>query len=361
MNSEGIPVQLQQRLLGIFKTAFKTRFSSNLSAVLQEIKGHLYERDFQKAFERDDYLEAYAVRWSASRALAYLTIFHDLRDHIMQKTTVAGDDQLMAADSSSTMTANELESTSPSVNPDLSCDANRLGTRMNVTCFGGGGGAEAGALGLMHGSYPNVRTDVTETLSISLNIIDVANWSGVLRQLESSIFTESSQSAQASAVGTTIQTPLTTPNHFSVTFHQCDILNLDECAYKVVLKNSDLITLMFTLNELYTASMPRTTEFLLAMTSHVKKGTLLLVVDSPGSYSTVGLGNNDAAAKKNYPMQWLLDHTLLSLASGGKNHGQASWEKLVSDDSRWFRLSDKLKYPIRLEHTRYQLHLYRRV
>lgn len=368
--SPDISIELQQRVLGIFKTAFRDRFSSDLPGLLQKIKGHLYERDFQKAFGNEEYLEAYAVRWSASRALAYLAIFHDLRDHIMlQKTTVVDDDddddQLKAAGSSSTTAANETDSTPRPAFPDhLSDGANRLGARMNVTCLGGGGGAEAVAsyIMLMHASSSSdVETKIPEAVSMSLNVIDIADWSGVLRQLERSI-TESSESAEASAAGSPIRVPLTTPDPFKVGFHQCDVLDRDKSVYEDLVKQSDLITLMFTLNELYTTSTPRTTEFLLAMSSHVKKGTLLLVVDSPGSYSTVVLGSDDAAAaKKKYPMQWLLDHTLLSLASGGPNRDRPSWEKLVADDSRWFRLSDKLQYPIRLENTRYQLHLYRRV
>ncbi len=35
------------------------------------------------------------------------------------------------------------------------------------------------------------------------------------------------------------------------------------------------------------------------------------------------------------------------------------WVKLESQDSIWFRLADTLHYPIPLENTRYQMHLYR--
>ena len=85
---------------------------------------------------------------------------------------------------------------------------------------------------------------------------------------------------------------------------------------------------------------------------------MLLVVDSPGSYSTVSLNGAD----KNYPMQWLLDHTLLADTSGGKAKEEVRmWEKVQEDDSRWFRLDDRLSYPIELENMRMQLHLYRRL
>ena len=94
------------------------------------------------------------------------------------------------------------------------------------------------------------------------------------------------------------------------------------------------------------------------MTESLAPGAMLLVIDSPGSYSTVTLNG----AEKNYPMQWLLDHTLLADVSGGKAKEEVKlWEKLQDDDSRWFRLDDRLEYPIELENMRMQLHLYRRI
>ena len=76
------------------------------------------------------------------------------------------------------------------------------------------------------------------------------------------------------------------------------------------------------------------------------------MVDSPGSYSEVKLGKTGQA--KRYPMKWLLDHTLLKEAGAGK------WDKLVERDSVWFRVDEKLQYPLDLENTRYQIHVYQR-
>jgi 25S rRNA (uracil2843-N3)-methyltransferase len=124
-----------------------------------------------------------------------------------------------------------------------------------------------------------------------------------------------------------------------------------------------LLTLLFTLNELYTTSIGKTTAFLLKLTMAVKPGSLLLVVDSPGSYSETKLGSE---AKK-YPMSWLMDHTLLEPEDsqegpkGGKNESPASWVKIVSEEAKWFRIPEELRYPIPLENMRYQMHLYRRV
>lgn len=133
---------------------------------------------------------------------------------------------------------------------------------------------------------------------------------------------------------------------------------------------------MFTLNELYTTSLALTQAFLLNLTECVGRGALLLVVDSPGSYSSVLLGGRE----KRYPMQWLVDHVLLGgweETSGqagkegrdgeegregkkGRSESKPLWTKLREEESRWFRLSGKCEYPIELENMRFQLHVYRR-
>lgn len=157
-----------------------------------------------------------------------------------------------------------------------------------------------------------------------------------------------------------------------------------------------MVTLMFTLNELYATSRAGAHALLLGVSAAAERGTLLLVVDSPGSYSTVRLG----AGEKRYPMRWLLDHALLIAApgalggdeaevgpgveqgdgSGGvvgrgvrdkvedgvrgverKKQAPAAWEKVVEEESKWFRMPEGLRYPIELENMRYQMHLYRRL
>jgi 25S rRNA (uracil2843-N3)-methyltransferase len=114
------------------------------------------------------------------------------------------------------------------------------------------------------------------------------------------------------------------------------------------------VTLMFTLNELYTnGGIGKTTKFLKLLGEILPDRSLLLVVDSPGSYSEAAVGKE----KKRYPMQWLLDHTLTDIRAASKDY---EWEQLESHDSIWFRLPEELSYPIQLENMRYQMHLYQR-
>ena len=118
---------------------------------------------------------------------------------------------------------------------------------------------------------------------------------------------------------------------------------------------------MFTLNELFSTSMPKTTGFLLKMTEILPAGAVFLVVDSPGSYSTLKLGKgpDGEPQERNYPMKFLLDHTLLSVAKG-------KWECVYTQDSRWWRRDAvRLRYEVGegagLEDMRFQMHVYRRL
>ncbi|KAI9848491.1 MAG: hypothetical protein M1830_007285, partial [Pleopsidium flavum] len=73
-----VPLELQQLLVNIFEDTFSTPLLANLSPLFQEVKQHLFNRDFARAFGSQKNLEAYAIRWSPSRALAYLDIFCNL-------------------------------------------------------------------------------------------------------------------------------------------------------------------------------------------------------------------------------------------------------------------------------------------
>jgi 25S rRNA (uracil2843-N3)-methyltransferase len=312
--TQSIPLELQQLLLNIFKNSFSERLESNIQPLLQEVKGHLFNRDFATAFGRNDYLEAYAARWSPPRALGYVQALVDLKEPIM--STLA--------------------------------DSNG-----KIVCLGGGAGAEmvaiAGFINLLN------RTENSDEKPKPLEVcaIDVSDWTTVVEKLSQSVKTTPPSSKYASAAAQASNTPLIDHGTLSVTFHQQDVLTADLTVLTPLLHDACLITLLFTLNELYSTSLSATQRFLMNLTACLKEGALLLVIDSPGSYSSVMLNG----AEKKYPMQWLLDHTLLQQGSKGE---PAPWTKLTEDESRWFRLDAGLTYPIDLENMRFQLHLYRR-
>jgi 25S rRNA (uracil2843-N3)-methyltransferase len=318
-SAPAIPLELQQLLLNIFKNSFSERLESDVHPLLQEIKGHLYNRDFLTAFGKEEYLEAYAARWSPSRALGYEHVFASLVEELQP---FSGEQEAFGK------------------------------PQWKVACLGGGAGAEIVALG---GFLKRLENSAEEKLDrdISVAVIDIAAWENVLEKLRWHLVSKPPLSKYASTAAQAANTALLDPNWLNVSFHQIDVLNAPFPTMASLLQDVNLVTLMFTLNELYTTSLPLTQQFLRNLTSTLQPGSFLLVVDSPGSYSSVSLNG----AEKKYPMQWLLDHTLLR-----EERGVAlPWEKVKEDESRWFRLDERLKFPIELEDMRFQLHLYRRL
>lgn len=359
--SRTLPLELQQLVLDIFKDTFSTRFNDTLPSLIQEVKKCLYNRDFVDAFGKEEYLEAYAMRWSPSRALAYLDIFCSLPDLCSNVTSSSRGRNREAEQAPGSPEGDSLDSKG-------STQSKRA---TKILCLGGGAGAEmvalAGYLRYLNNQQPNrgrsPPADTKNSVRFHITAVDIADWSSILHNLSSIITTPPPLSPYASAFAKASNIPLVDPNSYEMQFLKQDVLNMEVDKLAAILKDTTLVTLMFTLNELYTTSMPLTTTLLLSLTFLLAPGALLLVVDSPGSYSTVSIGGDEEAERK-YPMQWLLDHTLLESAAIGssKNSTQErQWEKLESCGSRWFRLPDGLKYGLDLEDMRYQVHLYRRV
>ncbi|CZT16653.1 uncharacterized protein RCC_02488 [Ramularia collo-cygni] len=320
----GAPLDLQQKCLDLFREALKPTEDDN-SEALQEVKTHLFNRDFAQAFGKESYLRAYAGRWSPSRALAYHQVLVDVQDEVLS-------------------TFGQTQTDGESV--------------FRVVSIGGGAGAELVSLATWlrmesQGAIKPCR--IMEKLHTTL--LDIAAWDPVVAELQQAITTPPQLSAYASAAAREANEAMLAKEAYTVTFNQLDALGMTESQCKEFIGGADLVTMMFTLNELYSTSVAKTQKMLARITEASRPGSHLLVVDSPGSYSTVSINGAD----KNYPMQWLLD---LTLAGNQKrsdgDDAKPKWEKIVTDESRWFRLPAGLKYPIDLENCRYQIHLYRR-
>ncbi|KAK4546957.1 hypothetical protein LTR36_001689 [Oleoguttula mirabilis] len=321
-----VPVKLLQRCLNIYCDALRP--GDEDGAVLQEVKGHLYNRDFSAAFGKEEYLRVYASRWSPSRALGYLQIFTDVQEYVLP-------------------------------NNGNNAAGEPVAGQWDVVCLGSGGGAELVALGAW---MNQVRIASATDLKLSVSLVDVASWTAITDDLQRYIMTPPALSQYASAAAKEANAPLVPESALQVQFCQQDLLEQAESEVAALVGKAKLVTLMFTLNELYSANMPKTQRLLSYITSSLQPDALLLVVDSPGSYSTVTING----AEKKYPMQWLLDYTLLDAprkAAGSGSGGQEKpkWERVLSEDSRWFRLPLGLLYPIELEDMRYQMHMYRRL
>lgn len=384
-----ISIKLQQFLLDIITNTFKARFNDDLNVLIQEVKQNLYHRDFCNAFGKQGYLEAYAIRWTATRALAYLDVFQrlpQLRSTILTESSPGLTSHTLGI---ARECCKEAECSAP---PDpvlqiAETNASRqekLHPRepensylvTQVVCLGGGAGAEilalAGYLNHVNSSIcADIQTGSRKPAKLKVTAIDIADWSSVVDRLHLATTADRSLSKPTSPVTEAINMPWVDPNMYEVRFTKQDVLQVEESVeMQAILRRARLVTIMFTLNELYSVSMSATTKLLLSMTSLLEPGSLLLVLDSPGSYSTVSIGSKDFSTNRNgspsseqgkkYPMQWLLDHTLLDAARIESIENANQWEKLYSSDSTWFRHSAGLTYPISLEDMRYQVHLYRR-
>lgn len=386
-NSPTKSIELQQQLLNIFRNAFVTRMNDDLPLVIQQVKQHLFNREFDRAFNEESLLEAYAIRWSSSRALAYLDVLNHL-PHLSGKLSLRNHEKNPQPGGSCTQSKNDiaapgpknftLEAKSSSHRQANGATGNSKSDDIRIVCFGGGAGAEIVALaGYFHCATslardnPSNHGDQSAAAQFDITALDVADWSGTMEKIRVALTTEPPLSRFASALARDVSVPLVDASRFKVHFLQQDILQLQAEQMKTLLANVQLVTLMFTLNELYNTSISATTNMLLSITAALPPAALFLIVDSPGSYSTVNIGAATPSkpipteTAKKYPMQWLLDHTLLeaaSVRSSNQNKAQEKqWEKLYSNDSRWFRLPPELTYSVSLEDIRCQVHLYRRL
>ncbi|KAK0947282.1 hypothetical protein LTR29_001237 [Friedmanniomyces endolithicus] len=317
-----VPLELQQTCLNIFRDALRPSVED--VTVLQEIKGCLFNRDFATAFGKEEYLRVYASRWSPSRALGYLQVLTDVQEYMLPNQDLAG--------------------------PGYS---NHI--PLEVVCLGGGAGAEVVSLA----AWWSVLSKFMPVAALQACFVDIAAWHTTVKALHKHCVNAPELSQYASANAREANLPLLSEQTFSCRFQQQDVLQWPENATQSVISpTTKLVTLFFTLNELYSTSVPKAQHLLSQLTATMSTDSLLLVVDSPGSYSTVSLSGGE----RRYPMLWLLDHTLL--ADTARKAGDASsvrWEKVMSDESKWFRLPPGLEYPIELENMRYQIHLYRRL
>ncbi|ELR04973.1 hypothetical protein VC83_02860 [Pseudogymnoascus destructans] len=364
-----IRLELQQLLLNIFRDTYAPLLiSDELSPTLQEIKAALFERDFARAFGAQKYLEVYAARWSPSRALCYASVLIELREHLDKFDMFARGTKRKAGDQDGGDKDSE-SSTAPAT---------------RIVCLGGGAAEVVGIGGalryLLNGSRPSptdssalpaetesipdptTEEETATPLLCDLHLVDTADWAPTATTLTTALISPPVLSPHASARARAAAKPLMPATTLRTTFHQLDAIALTPTQLADLASSEPcIITLFFTLNELFTASTARTTAMLLSL-STVAPRSVIIVIDSPGSYSEAAVGV-EGAEKRKYPMAWLLDHALLSQNIVGEEggEGKAQWEKLLGEEAKWFRLSEKLKYPIQLEDMRFQVHVYKRL
>ncbi|KAK1497125.1 hypothetical protein CTAM01_08137 [Colletotrichum tamarilloi] len=364
-----LPVGLEQLMINVFRTTFPAcNDFEALKPRLQKINRALLSGEFDIAFGKAEYLEAYAIRWSPSRALAYAQLMAWICEE-------------MADDAY--------------VQRFIGCDSDREQKAAKVVCFGGGAAEIMAFSGLLRHVQPSaaagrpelspnyegtskdlqalpVPERETSPTLLNIDLIDTVDWSVVLSKLHECLETPPTLSKYASAAARASNASFLSLGTVRHTFTRANVLSYStEDLRAAIGPVPALLTLLFTLNELYAASISQTTSFLLRVTEAAPKGSLLLVVDSLGAYSEPAVCNSkEGEEKKKYPMSHLMNYALMPKpkkeavdvdSEGGEDKSTPAWEKVISEDSVLYGLQRDLEYPVSLENMRFQAHLFKRV
>lgn len=117
------------------------------------------------------------------------------------------------------------------------------------------------------------------------------------------------------------------------------------------LPSLDLITLLFTTNELFMEDKAGSIRFFQKLNQECTSGCHLLIAESAGSYSHITVGT------KKFPIQFLID-TLLLGKRGEEANG--AWDLIDENDSIWYRGKDDIDYPLKVENMRFFYRLYKK-
>eukprot|EP01127_Copromyxa_protea_P003082 TRINITY_DN12952_c0_g1_i1.p1 TRINITY_DN12952_c0_g1~~TRINITY_DN12952_c0_g1_i1.p1 ORF type:complete len:280 (-),score=49.05 TRINITY_DN12952_c0_g1_i1:63-902(-) len=189
---------------------------------------------------------------------------------------------------------------------------------LNVCCLGGGPGSEL--LGLA-----SVSREQEKPFKMTMNVHDMADWSEAINPLLKKLESEWN-------IG---------PEVITYNNYVTDMLDsTNEKLYQDI-KDADLVTLMFTVNELFKENKAKALSFLSSVREGMKKGAFLLIIDCAGEFSQIQVG----------PQKYMI-YSLLDYVKGFK--------KILFENSRWYRFPPGITCPVKLDNQRYFWRLYRK-
>lgn len=283
------------KVIDLFLECFKFILSSDeLPSMVQLVKGELYNRNYIAAFDSEDKRLAYVARWVPARALAYASLFASLKDVLR-------------------MFQNPME-------------------QRRVLCVGGGASSEVVGLASLFSGLK--LKDGSSKATLHVDVIDIADWGSIVAKI--SLFVQEKWLYDGSS--------------FTSNFICGDVLALS--AEEMHLEQQDLISLLFTTNELFCEKKTETIRFLQLLSKVCKKDSYLLIAESAGSYSHITVG------QKQFPVQFLIDMILV----GKPSEKNGAWEIVQLSESCWYRVDEKetVKYPVKLENMRFFYRLYKK-
>ncbi|GAA6021739.1 hypothetical protein JCM10207_008560 [Rhodosporidiobolus poonsookiae] len=373
------------------------RRSPYFTPSLQTLKGLLYDKDYLRAFGSTDeqgerWREVYVSRWTPGRAVIYERVTRECRvaealgweQPALGSADDEGEEEQLARERERARRRREAKKQGKSP-AEIDADEQRLDAeeaaahaakqaaqaappdRVDVLMVGGGAGSEVVALGCVLGTAAAAR-EGEKRPQVEVTVVDQGAWGSLLGKMEDGMRDEWPALAGS---------PNSTDAPFKVTFHHGDVLSafspspstppappvpfISPSPSSAPRPSLRLTTILFTITELLLQSRPSTLRLFSALTQSTTPGALLLVVES-ASLALIPLGTSG----RTYPLGQLLDHALCG-GAGGEGAGQ--WEKVKSDDARWFRMpegADEAYNPpssgirVKLENSRVVLRLYRR-
>ncbi|EWZ36485.1 uncharacterized protein FOBCDRAFT_222363 [Fusarium oxysporum Fo47] len=343
---QSLSVKHSQLILDTIRTTFPAVDEFNaLIPVLREVREALEQKDYCKAFGTQEFLEAYTIRWSPSRALTSANVLAWICSEMSEAAWVQK------------FLHNEGQQ-KPS----------------KIVCFGRGGSDLLACVALLKHSHeskldeiPRLESsspDCNDSAMVDLNLIDRHVWSGIVTKLQHTLTHSPPLSKYATAKAHASNISAIPSQVLNLSVNHLVVLESDSTTLHAMIgPNPALITLFFTLHEFYSISISKTTAFLLRLTETAPKGSLLLVVDSPGADVVLPDSSNKGQEKK-YPLEWLLYQALLppkSSSTNSEEEEQPAWAKLIQGGhEKEYKLPTGLRFPGSLENTRFQVHLLER-
>lgn len=306
-----------QEIIDLFKVTFNNELYvtdfDHLLEQIQKVKTDLYNREYIEAFNEDWKRVAYCCRWTPSRAISYASLFSHFPEVVDIITKKNGNN-----------------------------NNNNNGSK--ILCVGGGAGAELTAITsiltpFMHLNKKGLAGEDSDAF-LEVTLIDIADWDHVIKRImdqvkERWLYNNLWRKYKVNFLNHDILKPMTDKDTVSIT----------------PLNQLNLITMLFTTNELFKEDRAGSIRFLQRLNQQCQSGCYLLIVESAGSYSHITVGS------KKFPIQFLIDTVLIG-ARGRESDG--CWELISQNDSIWYRCDDNLDYPIRLENMRFFYRLYRK-
>ncbi|KAI9208724.1 uncharacterized protein BJ171DRAFT_489766 [Polychytrium aggregatum] len=300
----------EQSLLNCIREACAPTLSSpDFEAKIRKIKQLFFVRDFGGIFNDPELVPAYSAEYIPGRALCYRELFtaHDELRQVLLKDQ--GHVFALGAGAGSELVG--------LVSAMLGID--KFATYMQKRTAASAAADE----------IPGSEAEKRKLPRLTLHLQDIADYSCVLQPLEA-------------AMRTHYRLPETRLTIESSVFDILDESPEAKALLLAHLSKATLVTAMFILNELLANNKKDCVRLVTQLVRETAVGSLLLVVDSAGSFSEVKVGQG------NYMIYHLLDSI-------------QGLEVVLKADSQWYRFPEDLNYPLRLNNMRYFLRLYRRV